>query len=107
VPRLAPACDGGGARGSRPDDAHGAELRLEVVIKPGLREAADTEMPPDLPPAELGLLPGDEYILTSGGLERQRGFFTRDESGAVVGVDFAGRLFERRLRARSTGLAGR
>jgi hypothetical protein len=43
------------------------------------------------------MLPGDkdEYIITSGGLTGLRGFFTRDESGAVVGVDLAGRLFSR------------
>ena len=56
-----------------------------------------SELPPDYPPAEIGLLPGDEdeYIVTSGGLTGQRGFFTRDESGVVVGVDLAGRLFNR------------
>ncbi len=75
----------------------GAGLRLEVLIKPEIRAAADKQLPPDLPPADLGLLPGDtdEYILTSGGLKGQRGFFTRDDSGAVVGVDLAGRLFNR------------
>jgi hypothetical protein len=54
-------------------------------------------MPPDYAPAAIGLLPGgtDEYIVTEGGLQGQRGFFTRDESGAVVGVDLAGRLFSR------------
>ena len=31
----------------------------------------------------------------SGGMKGQRGFFTRDESGAVMGVDLAGRLFSR------------
>ena len=36
-----------------------------------------------------------EYIITSGAFKGQRGFFTRDESGAVVGVDLAGRLFNR------------
>ena len=75
----------------------GATLRLEVRIRPEIRAAAQTEPPPDLPPAEIGLLPGDkdEYIVTSGGLTGQRGFFTRDENGAVLGVDVAGRLFER------------
>jgi hypothetical protein len=45
----------------------------------------------------MGLLPGgtDQYIVTSGGLKGQRGFFSRDENGAVVGVDLAGRLFNR------------
>ena len=74
-----------------------AGLTLDVRIKPEIRAAADTELPPDHAPADLGLLPGgaDEYIITSGGLAGQRGFFTRDEAGAVVGVDLAGRLFHR------------
>jgi hypothetical protein len=65
--------------------------------KPEIRAAADTELPPDYPPADLGLLPGDadEYVITSGGLKGLRGFFTRDENGAVVGVDLAGRLYRR------------
>ncbi|MEU2123574.1 hypothetical protein [Nocardia niwae] len=57
----------------------------------------ETDLPPDLPPASLGLLPGDadEYIITEGGLQGQRGFFTRDRSGVVTGIDLAGRLFVR------------
>jgi CubicO group peptidase (beta-lactamase class C family) len=72
-------------------------LRLEVRIRPEIRAAAQTEPPPDLPIADIGLLPGDqdEYIVTSGGLTGQRGFFTRNENGAVIGVDMAGRLFKR------------
>jgi hypothetical protein len=52
-------------------------------------------MPPDYPPAAIGLLPGDtdEYILTEGGMKGQRGFFTRDQAGTVTGVNIAGRLF--------------
>ncbi len=75
----------------------GAGLTLEVGIKPEIRAAADTDMPPDYPPADIGLLPGDgdEYIITNGGLTGQRGFFTRDERGAVMGVDLAGRLYNR------------
>jgi CubicO group peptidase (beta-lactamase class C family) len=75
--------------------AAGAGLTLEVGIKPEIRAAAETELPPDYAPAGIGLLPGDadEYIITNGGLQGQRGFFTRDEGGAVVGVDLAGRLF--------------
>jgi hypothetical protein len=55
------------------------------------------ELPPDHAPFDFGLLPGDadEYIITSGAFKGQRGFFTRDETGAVVGVDLAGRLFKR------------
>ncbi|MFI7701698.1 serine hydrolase domain-containing protein [Nonomuraea sp. NPDC049480] len=75
----------------------GAGLTLEVLIKPEIRAASDTELPADYAPADIGLLSGgtDEYIVTSGGLAGQRGFFTRDDSGAVVGVDLAGRLYNK------------
>ena len=75
----------------------GTGLTVECGIKPEIRAATDTELPPDLPPADLGLLPGGtgEYIVTSGGLKGQRGFFTRNDSSTVVGVDLAGRLFKR------------
>jgi CubicO group peptidase (beta-lactamase class C family) len=75
----------------------GAGLTLEVLMKPEIRAAADKELPPDHAPFEFGLLPGDgdEYIITAGAFKGQRGFFTRDDSRAVVGVDLAGRLFSR------------
>lgn len=75
----------------------GAGLRGEVLIRPEIRAAADTELPADYAPFDLGLLPGDtdEYILTSGALKGQRGCFTRDGSGTVTGIDLAGRLFQR------------
>lgn len=74
----------------------GPGLSLEVRMKPESR-AAYREMPPDHDPFDLGLLPGtsDEYILTSGAFKGQRGFFTRNQTGAVVGVDLAGRLYNR------------
>ncbi len=73
------------------------QLTIAAGIKPEIRAAADSELPPDLPPAELGLLPGDtdHYIVTHGGLKGQRGFFTSDGRGAIVGADLAGRLFNR------------
>ncbi|MGC0418021.1 serine hydrolase domain-containing protein [Embleya sp. AB8] len=85
---VAVAGDEGGA---------GAGLTIACAIKPEVRAAADGELPPDLPPAELGRLPGDadEYIVTGGGLNGQRGFFGRDDRGAVTGIDLAGRLFGR------------
>ena len=72
-------------------------LTLAVGIKPDIRAASDTELPPDYPPAAIGLLPGDgdEYILTEGGMNGQRGYFTRDDSGTIVGADLAGRMFTR------------
>jgi CubicO group peptidase (beta-lactamase class C family) len=78
-------------------DTDGATLTVECRIKPAIRAASEAELPPDLPPAGLGLLPGsgDEYIVTGGGLTGQRGFLTRDADRAIVGADLAGRLFTR------------
>ncbi|HYZ55143.1 MAG TPA: serine hydrolase domain-containing protein [Streptosporangiaceae bacterium] len=73
----------------------GTQLSLEVLLKPEIRAASQAEMPADYDPFDFGLLPGNEYVVTSGALKGQRGFFTRDESSAVVGVDLAGRLFKR------------
>ena len=74
-------------------------LRLEVLMRPEIRAAADKELPPDHQPFDFGLLPGgkDEYIITSGAFAGQRGFFTRNANGAVTGVDLAGRLFSRSI----------
>jgi len=73
----------------------GTRLSLEVLLKPEIRAASEVEIPADYDPFDFGLLPGDEYIVTSGALKGQRGFFTRDDSGAIVGADLAGRLFGR------------
>ena len=78
-------------------DTEGDTMTVECRIKPEIRTASERELPPDLPPAGLGLLPGsgDEYIVTGGGLIGQRGFLTRDTDGAIIGADLAGRLFNR------------
>ncbi|MFG1926447.1 serine hydrolase domain-containing protein [Cryptosporangium sp. NPDC048952] len=75
----------------------GSRLTLSAAIKPEIRAASDDEMPPDYPPATIAFLPDvtDEYVVVDGGLAGQRGYFTRDETGAVIGVDLAGRLFSR------------
>lgn len=75
----------------------GPGLTVECAIRPEVRAAADIELPPDLPPADLGLpsAGADEFIVTSGGLTGSRGFFTRTERGAIAGVDLGGRLFNR------------
>jgi len=75
----------------------GALLTLAVDIKPEIRAAADEELPPGYPREEIGLLPGDgdEYIITDGGMKGLRGFFTRDDSGAVMGIDVGGRMHRR------------
>lgn len=79
----------------------GTRLTLAVDIKPELRAASDEEMPPGYPAAAIGFLPGDgeEYIVTEGGLKGQLGYFSRDDNGAVTGVDLAGRLFSRLAEA--------
>ena len=78
----------------------GAALTLAVGIKPEIRAASEDEMPPDHPAAAIGFLDGDEYLITEGGLAGQRGYFSRDDNGAVVGIDIAGRVFRRAPAAR-------
>ncbi|MEO5866402.1 MAG: serine hydrolase domain-containing protein [Sphingomonas sp.] len=75
----------------------GSGLTIECTIKADVRRAADRELPPDIPPAGLGLLAGsgEDFMVTSGGLQGQRGFFTRDQSGTTTGIDLAGRFFKR------------
>ncbi|WP_067567544.1 serine hydrolase domain-containing protein [Nocardia acidivorans] len=77
--------------------AGAAGLSLECKIKPEIRAAAETELPQDHPPFPFGLLPGegDEYIITEGSFKGQRGYFSRDDSGTIIGLDLAGRLFTR------------
>jgi hypothetical protein len=58
---------------------------------------------PDLPAAAIGFLPGDEYIVTGGGLAGRRGYFSRTPDGAITGVDLAGRLFTRAAGFTRTG----
>jgi CubicO group peptidase (beta-lactamase class C family) len=68
---------------------------IACAIKPEIRAATATELPPDLPAAPFGLISDDEYLVTGGGLDGQRGGLIRDEHGAVVRVDLAGRSFAR------------
>jgi len=73
----------------------GKKLTIAAGIKPEVRASSEKELPADYPPANMGLLPGekDEYIVTAGGMKGQRGFFTRDENGAIKGLDIGGRTF--------------
>jgi len=75
----------------------GGRLTLAARIKPELRAASEVELPADCEPAHMGFLEaeGEDYIVTAGPLEGQRGYFARDESGVVTGVDLAGRQFRR------------
>lgn len=74
-----------------------AGIRFDIQIRPEIRAAAKTELPPDPERADIGLLPNDtdEYIITSGAYKAQRGFFTRDNDRVITAVDLAGRVFNR------------
>lgn len=76
-------------------DDTGTGLVLEVLIRPEIRQEAEMELPADHAPFPMALLPKDEYLITEGAFTGQRGFFTRDADGVVVGVDLAGRMFGR------------
>jgi CubicO group peptidase (beta-lactamase class C family) len=78
----------------------GQRLTLAVGIKSEVRASSDADMPQDYPAAEIGYLQGDgdDYIITGGGLAGQRGYFTRDGDGVIVGIDLAGRMFHRTAR---------
>jgi hypothetical protein len=76
-------------------DDTGSGLVLEVLIRPEIRESAEMDLPADHAPFPMGLLPRDEYMITDGAFAGQRGFFTRNASGEIVGVDLAGRMFGR------------
>ncbi|SDL22843.1 CubicO group peptidase, beta-lactamase class C family [Glycomyces sambucus] len=75
----------------------GGRLTLAARIKPELRAASDEEMPADCEPANMGFLhpEGDDYIVTEGPLQSQRGYFHRDRDGNVTALDLAGREFRR------------
>ena len=73
----------------------GSGLVLEVLIRPEIRESAEMDLPADHAPFPMGLLPRDEYVITDGAFAGQRGFFSRNASGEIVGVDLAGRMFGR------------
>ncbi|MBL1074510.1 beta-lactamase family protein [Nocardia sp. 2] len=75
----------------------GARLTMAAGINADVRAASPVELPPDLPAAAMGLLPGagDEFIVTEGGLKGSRGYFTRDDNDRIIGADLAGRLFLR------------
>ncbi|WP_256255630.1 hypothetical protein [Nocardia seriolae] len=77
--------------------ADGPQLYLECKVKPEIRAAGGAEIPQDHPPFPFGLLPGDgdEYVITAGSFQGQRGFFSRDDHGEITAIDLAGRVFTR------------
>jgi CubicO group peptidase (beta-lactamase class C family) len=75
----------------------GGRLTLAARIKPELRANSEVELPADCEPARMGFLDedGDDYIVTEGPLQGQRGYVARDERGDVIAIDLAGRQFRR------------
>jgi len=47
-------------------------LSLDARIRPEIRTAAKTELPPGLDPAGIGLLPGDSGTVADAGLAERR-----------------------------------
>jgi CubicO group peptidase (beta-lactamase class C family) len=74
----------------------GSRLTLAVDILPEIRAAAEQELPPGYDAEPVGLLPDDAFVVLGGAMQGQRGYFTRDDSGTIVGGDLAGRIFQRR-----------
>jgi hypothetical protein len=71
--------------------------RLQIKTEPTpetlarLRERGDEE-PEEQPPFGITILADDKYVLADGPAQGMRGYFVRDESGAVFGINFGGRL---------------
>jgi CubicO group peptidase (beta-lactamase class C family) len=76
--------------------AQGGGLRLEVQMKPEVREQLGEEDAGEQPPFVLGLLDkDDEYMVTEGPAKGMRGYFVRGSDGAVEAVHVGGRLARR------------
>jgi CubicO group peptidase (beta-lactamase class C family) len=76
--------------------AQGEGLRLEVEMKPEVREQLGEEDAGEQPPFVLGLLDkDDEYMVTEGPAKGMRGYFVRGSDGAVEAVHVGGRLARR------------
>ena len=80
---------------------HGGRLVGRITVKPEvlaqLREAG-TEVPDEeQPPLIIGMLEGegDRYVITEGAAKGMKGYFTRDDSGAISGVHVGGRMATR------------
>jgi hypothetical protein len=72
-------------------------LVLDTQVRPEVwAKISDDEMPKQ-EPYPLGILPGDgdRYIVTGGEAKGMKGYFARDESGAIEAVHIGGRLAER------------
>jgi CubicO group peptidase (beta-lactamase class C family) len=69
-------------------------LQVEAKTRPELLEQFGETESDDEPPIPIGLLPGegDRYIVPEGSAQGMRGYFTRDEDGAINGMHIGGRF---------------
>jgi CubicO group peptidase (beta-lactamase class C family) len=71
--------------------------RLQIETEPSpealerMRERGGEE-PEKQPPYGITILADDKYVLADGPAKGMRGYFVRDDSGAVSGIHFGGRL---------------
>jgi CubicO group peptidase (beta-lactamase class C family) len=76
--------------------AEAGALLLNVRIKPETlqRLRDDGEEVPEQPPIPIAMLAGsgDRYVVADGAAKGMKGYFMRDETGAVTGVHVGGRL---------------
>ena len=83
-----------------------ADGKLSVKVKPDpelLAKAVEKgqvteeqiEEAKNQPPIALDLLPDDKYVIADGRAKGMKGFFVRNESGEVFGINFGGRLSTR------------
>lgn len=74
--------------------------RLQIKTEPTpealerMRERGGEE-PEEQPPIGITILADDKYVLADGPAKGMRGYFVRDDSGAVTGINFGGRLATR------------
>ncbi len=76
------------------------EAGLVVKIEPSPADLAQArargdEDSEDQPPFPITLLPDDRYTIAGGPAKGLRGFFTRDDAGAINGINLGGRLATR------------
>jgi CubicO group peptidase (beta-lactamase class C family) len=77
-------------------------VKIEPVPEaPARTREGDDEEPESQPPFTITLLPDDRYTVADGPAKGMRGFFTRDESGGIAGINLGGRLATRRAEVGS------
>ncbi len=83
------------------------EGRLLVKTEPSpeararIRERGE-DQPEDQPPYPIAILANDTYVFGDGPAKGTRGFFTRDDTGLVTGINLGGRLATRHDEGVST-----